>query len=87
MPLLQIPGTGSTYALIAFDKDGRERTDDNPDGHNGRMTARILDDARASPPTNIVLLSHGWKGDMPAARDQYNRWIKAMLDRPTTSPG
>jgi hypothetical protein len=23
-------------------------------------------------------MSHGWKGDVPAAREQYNRWIHAM---------
>ena len=23
-------------------------------------------------------MSHGWKGDIPAAREQYNRWIQAM---------
>src|SRR5207248_3302769 len=23
-------------------------------------------------------ISHGWKGDMPAAREQYGRWIGAM---------
>jgi hypothetical protein len=78
MPFRQIPDTSSTYALIAFDQDGRERTDD-PDGRNGRMTARILEDVQRQSPTNIFLFSHGWKGDVPAAIDQYNRWIKALL--------
>ena len=81
MPFRQIPDTDATYALIAFNKDGVERTDDRPDGRNGIMTARILEDVTANPPTNIFLFSHGWKGDMPAAIDQYNRWIKAMIDR------
>jgi hypothetical protein len=81
MPFLQIPGTSTKYALIAFGKDGRERTDDNPDGIDGLMTERILADVKAKPPTNIFLFSHGWKGDMPAAIDQYNRWIKALTDR------
>ena len=81
MPFRKIPGTDTTYALIAFDKDGRERTDDDPDGVNGLMTARLLEDVKSHPPTNIFLFSHGWKGDMPAAIDQYNRWIEAMLDR------
>jgi hypothetical protein len=80
MPFRQIPGTNVTYALIAFDKDGHERTDD-PDGRNGVFTTRLLSDLDSNPPTNIFLFSHGWKGDMPAAVDQYNRWIKAMLDR------
>jgi hypothetical protein len=81
MPFRTIPGTDSTYALIAFDNDGQERTDDTLDGHDSLMSARILNDIKASPPTNIFIFSHGWKGDMPAAIDQYNRWIRAMLDR------
>jgi hypothetical protein len=79
MPYKKIPGTTVTYALIAFDGDGRERTDD-PDGAGGRMSARILQDAAANPPSHVFLFSHGWKGDVPAAIDQYNRWIKAMTD-------
>jgi hypothetical protein len=78
MPLQTVPGTSSTYTLIAFDRAGRERTDD-PDGRGGRMTATLLDEVQQRAPTNIFLFSHGWKGDMAAAIDQYNRWIGAML--------
>jgi len=79
MPYRTIPDTDTRYALIAFDGDGNERSDD-PDGVGGRMSARILQDATASPPSHVFFFSHGWKGDMPAAIDQYNRWIKAMTD-------
>jgi hypothetical protein len=81
MPFRQIPHTETGYALIAFDKDGRERTDDTAGGRNGLITARILEDVKTNSPTNIFLFSHGWKGDMPAAIDQYDRWIKALTDR------
>jgi hypothetical protein len=81
MPFKTIPNTTVTYALIAFDGDGHERTDD-PDGINGRMSARILQEAQSNPPNHIFFFSHGWKGDVPAAIDQYNRWIKAMTDLP-----
>jgi hypothetical protein len=81
MPFRTIPGTDSTYALIAFDETGRERND--PDGLNGRMIDRLLDSARQKCPTNIFFFSHGWMGDVPAAVDQYNRWIKAILDLPS----
>ena len=82
MPYKTIPATTVNYALIAFDGDGRERTDD-PEGVNGRMSERILQDAKASPPTHVFLFSHGWQGDVPAAIAQYNRWIKAMTDLPS----
>lgn len=79
MPFRTIPDTNVTYALIAFDADGRERTDD-PQGVNGKMSTRILQDAAANPSSHVFFYSHGWKGDVPAAIDQYNRWIKAMTD-------
>jgi hypothetical protein len=81
MPFKTIPDTNIRYALIAFDAQGRERSDD-PDGVAGRMSARIVQDASARPPSHVFFFSHGWKGDVPAAIDQYNRWIKAMNDLP-----
>ncbi|MBL0157126.1 MAG: hypothetical protein IPP47_08500 [Bryobacterales bacterium] len=81
MPFQTIPNTNVTYALIAFDDQGRERKDD-PQGVNGLMSARILHDAQTAPPSDVFFFSHGWKGDVPAAVDQYNRWIKAMTDLP-----
>ena len=44
------------------------------------MSARILQEAATNRPSHIFFFSHGWKGDVPAAIDQYNRWIKAMTD-------
>lgn len=79
MPYRTIPDTTTSYALIAFDGDGNERSDD-AQGVGGKMSARILQDAAASPPSHVFFFSHGWKGDVPAAIDQYNRWIKAMTD-------
>lgn len=79
MALEQIPGTSLSYYLIAFDKNGRERTDD-PDG--GTFSRKALADLAAGPVTDVFLLSHGWKGDLEAARDQYSRWIAAMLTCP-----
>jgi hypothetical protein len=78
MPFRTIPDVNGTYALIAFDKGGRERTDDT-DGRNGLMTARILEEAAARPPSHVFFFSHGWKGDVPSAINQYDRWIGAML--------
>jgi hypothetical protein len=61
--------------LISFDKDGVERTDD-PEG--GTFSGRVLERAASDKPSDIFLFSHGWKGDFPAAVDQYNRWIGAL---------
>jgi len=72
-----IPGTSTEYHLIAFDADGRERTDDVA---GGIFSRKVLEKVAAEAPTNIFLFSHGWKGDALAAIDQYNRWIKAMVD-------
>ncbi len=78
MPFETIPGTSERYAHLCFDKDGRERTDDH-DGVNGRLSERILAQARVDHPTHVFLFCHGWKGDIDSSRDQYNRWIGAML--------
>ena len=67
MPYKKIPNTDVAYALIAFDNEGRERTDD-PDGLGGLMSRRIQQDAAANPPTHVFLFSvagvawHGRKG-------------------------
>jgi hypothetical protein len=75
MPFQTIPGLGVEYALIHFDDRGRERTDD-PSG--GVFSRTLLDKARREKPSHVFLFSHGWKGDIPSAIDQYNRWIGAM---------
>lgn len=74
MSIESVPGTDLRYFLVAFDADGKERADD-PDG---LMSARVLEALRTGPATDVFLISHGWKGDIPAAREQYNKWIGAM---------
>ena len=31
------------------------------------------------PITDVFLMSHGWKGDVPSAREQYGRWIHEFV--------
>lgn len=62
------------YALLCFDDDGQERP-----GDDGLASAALL--ATAPPPTDIFLEIHGWKGDVPAAIDQYDRWFGALHAR------
>jgi hypothetical protein len=72
MPFRTIPGCDTRYGLLSFDANGEERRDD-PDG---TMSQRLLEAAPGA--TNIFLFSHGWMGDVPAAIDQYDRWIRAF---------
>ncbi len=75
MPFHRIPGNDVEFALISFDDDGKERTDD-PVG--GVFSRTILDRVKQTQPSHVFLFSHGWKGDVPSAIEQYNRWIGAM---------
>ena len=75
MPFQTISAVDLKYGLINFDDEGAERTDD-PAG--GKFSNALLDQAKEEKPTDIFLFSHGWKGDIPSAIDQYDRWIGAM---------
>jgi hypothetical protein len=75
MPFQTIPGVDVQYALISFDKDGKERTDDPVGGVFSTALVKAIADQQ---PTDIFLFSHGWKGDLPSAVEQYNKWIGAM---------
>jgi len=79
MPYRTLPDGSAQYALISFDGEGIERNDD-PDGAGGCFGARIVEEDISRDPsiTDVFLLSHGWNSDVPAAIDQYNRWIAAM---------
>lgn len=74
MPI-SVPDTDLQYHLVCFDKEGVERHTD--DELTSAVLAQVLA-ARDSKVTDIFFVSHGWKGDVPAAIDQCNRWIGAM---------
>jgi len=74
MPLEQVPDTSLQYYLINFDASGQERSE--PDGT--RMSQTVLNVLAQEPVTDVFIISHGWQGDIPAARSQYSRWIQAM---------
>ena len=74
MPTEAVPGSTITYNLISYDEERREREDDR----EGLMSARTLDALADVSDTDVFLLSHGWRGDVPAARSPYGRWIAAM---------
>jgi hypothetical protein len=72
VPKQPIPGSKEQYALVVFDSDGRERLE-----QNGLLSDALLA-SDAPTPTDIFFEIHGWKGDMPAAKDQYDRWFGAL---------
>src|SRR5262249_21156633 len=76
MPRIAATDRRVGYDLICFDSSGDERRDD-PDGLMSDLILRTLA-AADSGVTDVFLLSHGWKGDVPAAREQYDGWVEAM---------
>ncbi len=68
------PGTDLGYYLVAYDDRGRERTVVGTTLASERVLQAVADEAL----TDVMLFSHGWRGDVPAARDQYRRWLGAM---------
>jgi hypothetical protein len=72
-----IPDTDIKYGLIRFDRNGVERDDAAKP-----TSALILERAANEAITDVFFFCHGWKGDMPAARDQYNRWMGALMRSP-----
>jgi hypothetical protein len=80
-----IPETDEQYALLSYDKKGNERTDDR-DGDHGLLSRTIISRVAIERPSHIFFFIHGWKGDLPAARTQYNSWIKALFDRTLEAP-
>jgi len=69
-----IPGTDHTYGLIAYDGDGNERLEAGT-----KFSHELLEVASTEPITNVFFFSHGWKGDLPAAIEQYDSWIGALM--------
>ena len=74
MGLHTIPNSEVRYGLMAFDGNGHEREESA-----GKFSETLLREAAAEPVTNVFLFSHGWMGDIPAAVDQYDRWIGALM--------
>ncbi|SNY78685.1 hypothetical protein SAMN04244553_1360 [Nocardia amikacinitolerans] len=74
MPTRTVPNSDVTYQLLCYDAEGVER----PEGGVNTSEA-VADRLRSEAITDVILVSHGWKGDIPSAIDQYDRWINAML--------
>lgn len=75
--LIPIANSDVAYHFVAFDKKGKEIEQSTGFGSMGVLDA--LADTQL-PVTDVFLVSHGWKGDRPAALDQCNRWIGKMAE-------
>ena len=77
MPLEQIPDISSQYYQINYDASGNER----PEYDGSKMSQKVLEVLTQEAITDVFIFSHGWNGDIPAARNQYNRWVKRMFEK------
>ena len=73
-PKESVIGTDLSYYLLAYDRQAQERQDHPA----GLISQQILDALDSEPITDVFLFSHGWRGDVPAAREQYQAWLKTM---------
>jgi hypothetical protein len=73
MPLRHIDGASLDYYLVLFDSNGAELPE-----ADGRLLSATLAGAVPDGVTDVFFASHGWKGDVPAAISQYDRWVAAM---------
>jgi hypothetical protein len=73
MPIRQVPNTSTRYYLLCFDAKGAERQESDGSLLSETVRQKIADPAEGI--TDVFLASHGWKGDVPAAVDQYDRWV------------
>jgi hypothetical protein len=74
MPIELVPETSLQYYLISFDAAGNERKESD----GSLLSQTLLDTLAKESFSDVFIFSHGWLGDIPAARSQYNRWILAM---------
>lgn len=77
MPYRTVPGRSEGYALLAFDSNGVER--DDPVGEGRLFSENVIRRVAEERATDIFIQCHGWKGDVPAAINQYDRWFGAMV--------
>jgi len=76
MPVRHIENTDLEYQLLCCDKDGVERPEKDGSLSSKGILAQLVDPTQAI--TDVFVMSHGWKGDVPAAVEQYDRWVAAM---------
>lgn len=76
MTVRTLPGTDQQYHLVSFDKDGKERPGTDGARDSDVLVARLK--ATDVPITDVFFVAHGWKGDVPAAIEQFDSWMGTM---------
>src|SRR5690348_1439491 len=74
MPRRTVPGSEFEYHLVLLDEDGNERIE-----QEGNLYSATLLEQETAGVTDVFVVSHGWRGDIPAAINQYDRWVGVML--------
>jgi hypothetical protein len=82
MPLRKIDSADVSYYpllldLLLLDRYGAERPE------QGALLSAAIANAAADGVTDVFIASHGWKGDVPAAIEQYDKWIAKMAEQGT----
>lgn len=80
MPKRDIPAIQASYYLLSVDEDAREVPD--PQLPDGKTSDSAIEAVKASATTDVFIWSHGWKGDVPGAYEQYDKWVGAFASLP-----
>lgn len=78
MLIRPVPGTELKYYLVNYDENGIERFG----GEEGVSSSVMLDELKTGAYTDVIIMSHGWMGDVPAAINQYDRWMPNLFSVP-----
>ncbi len=81
MPKRDLPAIPASYYLLSVDADAREVPD--PQLPGGETSDAVIEAVKASATTDVFIWSHGWKGDVPGAYEQYDKWVGAFWSLPT----
>lgn len=76
MPVRTIDDSDVGYYLVVYDENGDERRE--PDGTLMSETVKQRVADPSAPVTDVFFTSHGWKGDVPSAIEQYDNWVGTM---------
>lgn len=80
MPKRDLPTVQASYYLLSVDEDAREVPD--PQVPGGKTSDSVIEAVKASVTTDVFIWSHGWKGDLPGAYEQYDKWVGAFWSLP-----
>lgn len=72
-----VPGSELKYYLVPYDENCQERY------WRDRLVSKSVIQALIDQPiTDVFMFSHGWRGDVDEAINQYDKWIAAMAACP-----